>query len=477
MKRSILALASGAFILGAAEFVMMGILPQTATAMHVSIPAAGHYISTYAIGVCVGTLILVFGRKVPPKHLIILFMAIALVGNTLSAVSFCSPMLLVARFISGLPHGAFFGTATLIAKTLADKGKEAQSVSMMVMGQTVANMLGVPAGTLLAEAMSWRLAFAILAAWALMTIVVVISWVPSIDPIKDAGIKGQFRFLTHPGPWLILLAVFFGNSGIFCWWSYVSPWLQKTGGWSATMVPMLMVLAGLGMVVGGIVGGNNNSITNCTVEGATVVVIGDNHFTDQIIQADIAECGGLVVGGSFGGSIDSCTASGTVKATGNEPVGLGGIGGCLEMMDTITNCTADVTIESENGGHAIGGLCGYAGTHSNPDICLETEGFSTKNYPSVIDNCNVTVNIKANGATHVGGLVGTGLYYYGEETVFKITNCSVKGSIDGAVTPGTVAGRAEGSTIESCTADVTIDENAGTEQVGTTTQMYESADQ
>ena len=200
--------------------------------------------------------------------------------------------------------------------------------------------------------------------------------------------------------------------------------------------------------VGGIVGGNNNSITNCTVEGATVVVIGDNHFTDQIIQADVAECGGL-----------------------------GGIGGCLEMMDTITNCTADVTIESENGGHAIGGLCGYAGTHSNPDICLETEGFSTKNYPSVIDNCNVTVNIKANGATHVGGLVGTGLYYYGEETVFKITNCSVKGSIDGAVTPGTVAGRAEGSTIESCTADVTIDENAGTEQVGTTTQMYESADQ
>ena len=255
MKRSILALASGAFILGAAEFVMMGILPQTATAMHVSIPAAGHYISAYAIGVCVGTLILVFGRKVPPKHLIILFMAIALVGNTLSAVSFCSPMLLVARFISGLPHGAFFGTATLIAKTLADKGKEAQSVSMMVMGQTVANMLGVPAGTLLAEAMSWRLAFAILAAWALMTIVVVISWVPSIDPIKDAGIKGQFRFLTHPGPWLILLAVFFGNSGIFCWWSYVSPWLQKTGGYDSDMVPFLMMLAGFGMVVGGIIGG------------------------------------------------------------------------------------------------------------------------------------------------------------------------------------------------------------------------------
>ena len=234
---------------------MMGILPQTAAAMHVSIPAAGHYISAYAIGVCFGTLILVFGRKVPPKNLIILFMVIALAGNTLSAISVNSPMLLVARFISGLPHGAFFGTATLIAKTLADKGKEAQSVSMMVTGQTVANMLGVPAGTLLAETMSWRLAFAILAAWALMTMVLVLAWVPFVTPIKDAGIKGQFRFLTHVGPWLILLAVFCGNTGIFCWWSYISPWLQKTGGWQSAIVPLLMVLAGFGMVTGGIAGG------------------------------------------------------------------------------------------------------------------------------------------------------------------------------------------------------------------------------
>lgn len=255
MKRSILALASGAFILGAAEFVMMGILPQTAAAMHVSIPTAGHFISAYAIGVCAGTLMLVFGRKVPPKNLIILFMAIALVGNALSAASANAPMLLAARFISGLPHGAFFGTATLIAKILADKGKEAQSVSMMVMGQTVANMLGVPAGTLLSETLSWRLAFAILAAWALMTMILVLAWVPFVTPIRDAGIRGQFRFLTHLGPWLILLAVFFGNSGIFCWWSYVSPWLQKTGGWPSAMVPLLMVLAGLGMVVGGLAGG------------------------------------------------------------------------------------------------------------------------------------------------------------------------------------------------------------------------------
>ena len=255
MKKSLLALAAGAFILGAAEFVMMGILPQVADTLHVSIPFAGNYISAYAIGVCVGTLILVFGRRIPPKQLVILFMATALVGNALSAGTINSPMLIAARFISGLPHGAFFGTATLIAKTVADKGKEAQAVSLMVLGQTVANMLGVPAGTVMAEFLSWRAAFAFLAAWAAMTIALTIAWVPRIAAVKDVGIAGQFKFLTHRGPWVILAAVFTGNAGVFCWWSYVSPWLQHAGGWTSTVVPMLMVLAGFGMVCGGLLGG------------------------------------------------------------------------------------------------------------------------------------------------------------------------------------------------------------------------------
>lgn len=229
---------------------------------------------------------------------------------------------------------------------------------------------------------------------------------------------------------------------------------------------------------GGIIGGNRGAVSNCTVDNATVIVIGDNKFEDnKIVQADIAECGGLVIGGGFGGTIDNCVAKGTVKADGNEPVGLGGIGGCLEMMDSITNCTSDVTIESEKGGHAIGGICGYAGTHSDPDVCLETEGFSTKNYPCIIDNCKATVKIDAKDATHVGGLVGTGLYYYGEETAFKITNCSASGTIDGAITPGTIAGRAEGSSIEKFTTDITIGGENGTDKVGKTSCMYESADQ
>lgn len=268
-RLGLLALACGAFVLGAAEFVMMGILPQAAAAMHVSIPFAGNFISAYAIGVCVGTLILVFGRKIPPRTLIVLFMAIALAGNALSALAANAPMLIVARFIAGLPHGAFFGTATLIAKLLAEPGKEARAVSVMVTGQTVANMLGVPAGTMLAEHLSWRLAFALLAACAALTAVVARTWIPFIQPVRDAGLRGQFRFLRKPGPWMVLIAVFVGNTGIFCWWSYVSPWLQQVGGWPSNMVSALMMLAGFGMVVGGVLGGR---LTDRWHAGATAAV-------------------------------------------------------------------------------------------------------------------------------------------------------------------------------------------------------------
>ncbi|KFI93832.1 Protein AraJ [Bifidobacterium saguini DSM 23967] len=299
MKKSLLALASGAFILGAAEFVMMGILPQAAEATHVSIPTAGNYISAYAFGVCIGTLILVFGRKVPPRNLIVLFMVIALVGNTMSAFAPNAAILIVARFISGLPHGAFFGTATLIAKTLAEKGKEAQAVSIMVTGQTVANMLGVPAGTLLAEYLNWRLAFGALAAWAAMTIVLTVTMIPYVAPIKDAGIAGQFKFLTRRGPWVILAAVFTGNAGVFCWWSYVSPWLQKTGGWSSSLVPFLMMLAGFGMVVGGLIGGRitdrwrhaGTAALGQTISGIgllMVLLLPGNHFTTALLTFWIA---------------------------------------------------------------------------------------------------------------------------------------------------------------------------------------------
>ena len=228
-----------------------------------------------------------------------------------------------------------------------------------------------------------------------------------------------------------------------------------------------------------IVGGEQyGTLQNLSVEDSTVTVINDNDFSGgQLVQIDIAEVGGLIVGGAFGGNIYDCTAQGTVQATGNEPVGMGGIGGCLELMDNVVNCDADIVIRSPKGGHAIGGLCGYSGTHSDANVTMEEFGVGVTNYPAVIKDCDITVKMEVPGATHVGGLVGTGLYYFGEETAFAITNCTVKGEITGAVTPGSVAGRAEGSTISDTEADVTIDGEPAEAEIGTTDRMYESADQ
>jgi hypothetical protein len=222
--------------------------------------------------------------------------------------------------------------------------------------------------------------------------------------------------------------------------------------------------------IGGICGGNEYGvIKNSEVQNCIVYVTGNNYFAGgRIIQHDIAEVGGLIVGGGFGGTVDNCSANGSVIALGNEPVGLGGIGGCLQQMESISGNTATVTIEARNG-HAIGGLAGYAG---NGD-----DGSHNIGDPCIIKDNTVNVTINSSGATHVGGLVGTGLYYFGMEGRFIIEDCSVSGTINGAVTPGTVAGRAEGSTIVSCTVNVTVDGNSDTAQIGTTTQMYESADQ
>lgn len=255
MKKGLIALAAGAFALGFAEFVLMGIITNVAAGVGVTVPEAGGFISAYAIGVCFGTLILVFGHSIAPKRLLMAFMLLCFVGNAMAALAPSAGMLTVARFISGMPHGAFFGTATIAARAMADKGQEGRAVAVMVLGQTLANTLGVPFGTLLAGMMSWRAAFVFVAIWALCSLLLIWRLVPQIEAVADAGLAGQFRFLGKPGPWIVLGAVFLGNTGIFCWWSYVSPWLETVGGWSAATLPALLVLAGLGMIVGSQLGG------------------------------------------------------------------------------------------------------------------------------------------------------------------------------------------------------------------------------
>ena len=255
MKKSLIALAFGTLGLGIAEFTMMGILPYVATDLGISIPVAGHFISAYALGVCFGAPMLLLARKRPLKQILLVLMSLMIVGNICASMAPNYWVLLLGRFVSGLPHGAYFGVASIVAGKLADKGRSSEAVSIMIAGMTVANLFGVPLGTSLSHTLSWRATFLLVGAWGLITLYYIWRWVPQVEGLKDTGFKGQFRFLKKPAPWLILGATALGNGGVFCWYSYITPLLTEVSGFSADSITALMVLAGFGMVVGNLVSG------------------------------------------------------------------------------------------------------------------------------------------------------------------------------------------------------------------------------
>lgn len=255
MKKSLIALAFGTLGLGIAEFVMMGILPDVARDLKISIPAAGHFISAYALGVCVGAPVLTLARKYPLKHILLVLVTLIMVGNICAALSPNYWMLLISRFISGLPHGAYFGVGSIVAERLADKGKSSEAVSIMIAGMTIANLFGVPLGTSLSTMLSWRATFLLVGLWGIVILYYIWRWVPQVEGLKDTGFKGQFRFLKTPAPWLILGATALGNGGVFCWYSYINPMLTHVSGFSAESITPLMILAGFGMVMGNLISG------------------------------------------------------------------------------------------------------------------------------------------------------------------------------------------------------------------------------
>ncbi len=274
MKKSLIALGFGTLCLGIAEFVMMAILPYVAADLRVSIPTAGHLISAYALGVCCGAPVLTLVRRYPLKRILLCLVAVMMAGNLLAALSPSYGLMLVARFVSGLPHGAYFGVGSIVAARLADEGKGTQAVSIVIAGMTVANLFGVPLGSSVGALLSWRVAFLFVGGMGLLTLYYIWKWVLPVEGLPDAGFKGQFRFLRTPAPWLIFGATMLGNGAIFCWYSYVHPQLTAVSGFAEEAVSMLMVLAGFGMVVGNLVSGRlSDRFTPGRVAAATEGVI------------------------------------------------------------------------------------------------------------------------------------------------------------------------------------------------------------
>lgn len=250
MKRSLVALAIGTFALGIAEFGMMGILGDVARGINVNIVQAGHLISAYSLGVAIGAPMLIVMRKYPLRRLMLMLSALIFTGNIAAALSPGYTMLLVARFVSGLPHGAFFGAGAIVCSRLADKGHGAQAVAVMVGGMTLANLAGVPLATFLSNILNWRVAFGVVAACGLAAFVCIRAWVPYLSPLPDSGLKGQFRFLRNRAPWLIYGGVFFGQASVYCWFSYIEPIMTEVTHFSSAAMSWVMIIAGAGMVAG-----------------------------------------------------------------------------------------------------------------------------------------------------------------------------------------------------------------------------------
>ncbi|MFC5681781.1 MFS transporter [Flavobacterium sp. MAHUQ-51] len=256
MKKSLLSLSLGGITIGITEFVMMGILPDIATDLQVSIPVAGYLISAYALGVVIGApLLVIIARNYPPKKTLLILAAMLAFFNALSIVVPSYGFLFLTRLLSGLPHGAFFGVGAVVASRLAERGKEAQAISIMFAGLTIANLAGVPIGTYIGHHFSWRYTFILIAVFGVITFISLYFWMPKLVVGEEVSVKEQMQFFKKIEAWLVILITAIGVGGLFCWISYIAPLLTEISGFDAVDVPYIMILAGAGMVVGNVLGG------------------------------------------------------------------------------------------------------------------------------------------------------------------------------------------------------------------------------
>lgn len=238
------------------EFVMMGILPDIASSLDISIPVAGHFISAYALGVVIGApLMIAIAGKYPPKRILMALMAFFTVGNALSAFAPDYHYLLATRFLSGLPHGAFFGVGAVVAGRLATEGRQARAVSLMFAGLTIANIIGVPLGTYIGHHLNWRFTFMIVTGIGIITLLALRFWLPNLQASPSSGFLKELKLFTRLKPWLIILLTTIGTGGFFAWYSYIAPLLTEVAGFSSNSITYLLIIAGVGMTLGNITGG------------------------------------------------------------------------------------------------------------------------------------------------------------------------------------------------------------------------------
>ncbi len=256
VRLAMIALIMGGFAIGVTEFVTMGLLPQIADGINVDIPKAGHTISAYAVGVVIGApLIAILGAKAPRQAMLLGLMAVIVLGNALAALAPSYESLMVARFFAGLPHGAFFGMASLVAVSLAPKGRSGRAVGTVMLGIPFANVLGVPAATWMGQAYGWRTAYWAVAVIGIVTIVLIKTWVPKTQADPSQDWRREIAAFRSRQVWLTLLVGAIGFGGMFAMYSYIAPTVTEVTGRSEGWVPIFLLSFGIGMIVGTKLGG------------------------------------------------------------------------------------------------------------------------------------------------------------------------------------------------------------------------------
>ena len=250
------ALVLGGIGLGTTEFVTMGLLPEIAEGIGTSIPSAGHTISAYAMGVVVGApAIAILANRMPRREMLVGLMLVFAAGNALSAIASGYELLMLARFVCGIPHGAFFGIASIIAFDVVAPGRGGWAVSRVMLGIPVANLAGVPLATWLGQQAGWRSAYWLVAAIGVLTAVLVATVVPYQPGDKEARIRSELAAFRDSQVWLTLLVGAVGFGGVFAMYSYISPILRNQTGLPADAVPIYLFIYGAGSLLGTIIAG------------------------------------------------------------------------------------------------------------------------------------------------------------------------------------------------------------------------------
>ncbi len=248
---AIVALALGGFAIGTTEFVTMGLLPEIAHGMGASIPTTGHVITAYALGVVVGAPVIVsLGARLPRRGLAVALVLALGLGNALTALAQSYDQLLLARFVAGIPHGAYFGVASLIAASLVTADRKGRAISGVMLGLSVATVVGVPASTWLGQGLGWRSAYWLVLGITLVTALGLLLFVPATPGDRHATVRRELRALKRPQVLFAVAAGMIGFGGIFAMYSYVAPLVTDVAGLSRSAIPWFLLAFGIGSVLG-----------------------------------------------------------------------------------------------------------------------------------------------------------------------------------------------------------------------------------